>query len=97
MKKGEKLVKAMACVLLSALCMGTSVPYEAESNVDNIMSKMTLEEKIGQMITVSVENWNGENFTIMEPWVEYSEGLSSVVWNNYPNKRQSSDWIKKAN
>lgn len=78
MKKGEKLVKAMACVLLSALCMGTSVPYEAESNVDNIMSKMTLEEKIGQMITVSAENWNGENFTIMEDSVAEIIATSSV-------------------
>ena len=47
--------------------------------------------------TVPVPSARLENFTIMEPWVEYSEGLSSVVWNNYPNKRQSSDWIKKAN
>lgn len=78
MKKGEKLVKAMACVLLSALCMGTSVPYELESNVDSIMSKMTLEEKIAQMITVSAENWNDENFTIMEDKVAEIIATSSV-------------------
>lgn len=78
MKKGEKLVKAMACVLLSALCMGTSIPYEAESNVDSIMSKMTLEEKIAQMITVSAENWNDENFTIMEDKVAEIIATSSV-------------------
>ncbi len=78
MKKGEKLFKATACVLLSALFMGTSVPYQAESSADDIMSKMTLEEKIGQMITVSAENWNGENFTVMEDKVAEIIADSSV-------------------
>lgn len=78
MKRGVGLVKTMACVLLSALCLGTSVPCKAVSNVDSIMSKMTLEEKIGQMITVSAENWNGENFTIMEDSVAEIIATSSV-------------------
>lgn len=66
MKKGAKLLKAMAGVAMSVLCVSQGLPASAVSDVDSIISKMALEEKIGQMITVSVENWNGENFTIME-------------------------------
>lgn len=66
MKKGVKLLKTITGVAMSVLCVSSALPVSAVSNVDSIISKMTLEEKIGQMITVSVENWNGENFTIME-------------------------------
>lgn len=78
MKKGKKLLKAMAGIMLSALCVSTSLPVSAVSNVDSIISKMTLEEKIGQMITVSVENWNDEGFTIMEDEVAEIISVSSV-------------------
>ncbi len=78
MKKVEKLLKAMAGITLSALCISTSLPVSAVSNVDSIISKMTLEEKVGQMITVSVENWNDEGFTIMEDEVAEIISASSV-------------------
>lgn len=78
MKKGEKLLKAIAGVAMSVLCVGSALPVSAVSDVDSIISKMTLEEKIGQMITISVENWNGENFTIMEDEVSKIISENSV-------------------
>lgn len=78
MKKGERVLKAIAGIMLSALCLSTSLPVSAVSNVDNIISKLTLEEKIGQMITVSVENWNDEGFTVMEDKVAEIISASSV-------------------
>lgn len=78
MKKGERLVKAVAGVVLSALCVSTGMPVTAVGNVDSVMSKMTLDEKIGQMITVSAENWNDENFTVMEEKVADIIATSSV-------------------
>ncbi|MEE0264563.1 MAG: glycoside hydrolase family 3 N-terminal domain-containing protein [Acutalibacteraceae bacterium] len=76
MKKGIKFFKAVAGVAMSVLCIGASMPVAMATNVDSIMSKMTLEEKIGQMITVSVENWNGEGFTIME------DGVAEIISKN---------------
>ena len=78
MKKGKKLLKVMAGIMLSALCISTSLPVSATSDVDNLISKLTLEEKIGQMITVSIENWNDEGFTIMEDEVAEIISASSV-------------------
>lgn len=78
MKKGTKLMKAITGVALSALCIGSSLPVLAVNDVDSIISKMSLEEKIGQMITVSVENWNGEDFTVMESEVSKIISESSV-------------------
>ena len=78
MKKRKNVLKAIVSVAMSVLCVSTSLPALAVSDVDSIISKMTLEEKIGQMITVSVENWNGEGFTIMEDEVSKIISESSV-------------------
>lgn len=65
----EKKIKSIFGILLSVTCalscmLSSGVTVGAETN--SILSSMTLEQKIGQMITVDVTQWNGEDFTIME-------------------------------
>lgn len=62
----RKLLRAALSVVLSALCIVISIPTAGAAFADDMLSKMTLEEKIGQMITVAVRNWDGEGMTILE-------------------------------
>lgn len=61
-----KLLKSAVSIVLSALCIIISIPTAGAAFADDMLSKMTLEEKIGQMITVAVRNWDGEGMTILE-------------------------------
>ena len=59
--------KKVVSVALCALCVAVGIPTaSAADNVDTLLSKMTTEEKIAQMITVAVRQWDGEDFTVME-------------------------------
>lgn len=59
--------KAILSAVLCVICVSVGMPVAgAASDVDALISKMSMEEKIGQMITVSVRQWNEEDFTIME-------------------------------
>lgn len=62
----KKSLRVIVSVFLSILCIIVSIPVASAEGTDEILAKMTLEEKIGQMITVAVRQWNGEDFTIME-------------------------------
>lgn len=59
----KKAVSVALCVLCAAVGIPTA---SAADNVDTLLSKMTTEEKIAQMITVAVRQWDGEDFTVME-------------------------------
>lgn len=62
--------KAILSAVLCVVCVAVGMPVAgAASDVDALISKMSMEEKIGQMITVSVRQWNEEDFTIMEDQV----------------------------
>lgn len=59
--------KKAVSVALCVLCAAVGIPSAAAAdNVDTLLSKMTTEEKIAQMITVAVRQWDGEDFTVME-------------------------------
>ena len=62
----RKLLRAAVSAALSMLCIIISIPTAGAAFADDMLSKMTLEEKIGQMITVAVRNWDGEGMTILE-------------------------------
>ena len=62
----KKSLRVIVSVFLSILCIIVSIPVASAEGTDDILAKMTLEEKIGQMITVAVRQWDGEDFTIME-------------------------------
>ncbi|MEE0857942.1 MAG: glycoside hydrolase family 3 N-terminal domain-containing protein [Acutalibacteraceae bacterium] len=63
----KAVLKAVLSVMLCVLCVAVNVPVaSAVGTTDEILSKMTMEEKIGQMITVAVREWDGESLTIME-------------------------------
>ena len=62
----KKSLKITVSVVLSAMCILLGIPTACATVTDDLLSKMTLEEKIGQMMTVDVSNYNGESFTIME-------------------------------
>lgn len=60
-------LKTVLSVMLCVLCVAVSIPVaSATGTTDEILSKMSMEEKIAQMITVAVREWNGESLTIME-------------------------------
>lgn len=62
----NKGLKVIVSIILSILCIMVSIPVASAEGNDELIAKMSLEEKIGQMITVAVRQWNGEDFTIME-------------------------------
>lgn len=62
----KKNLRVIVSIVLSILCITLSIPVAGAEGTNNILAKMSLEEKIGQMITVAVRQWNSENFTIME-------------------------------
>lgn len=62
----KKIFRVIVSIVLSILCITVSIPVASAQGTDEILTKMTLEEKISQMITVAVRQWNGEDFTIME-------------------------------
>ena len=71
----KKYVKITLAVVICVMCVIANIPVaNATATVDEIIKKMSTEEKIGQMITVDIQNWNGEALTIMED--EISEIIS---------------------
>ncbi|MGL4656306.1 MAG: glycoside hydrolase family 3 N-terminal domain-containing protein [Sarcina sp.] len=49
------------------------IKIDVEKKVKEVLSKMTIEEKIGQLLMVDFRTWNGENFT------EINEEVSQVI------------------
>lgn len=71
----KKYIKITVAVVICVMCVIANIPVvNATATVDEIIKKMSTEEKIGQMITVDIQNWNGEALTIMED--EISEIIS---------------------
>ena len=71
----KKYIKITLAVVICVMCVIANIPVaNATATVDEIIKKMSTEEKIGQMITVDIQNWNGEALTIMED--EISEIIS---------------------
>lgn len=63
----KKYIKIAVAMVISVMCIIANMPVaNATATVDEIISKMSTEEKIGQMITVDISNWNGEGLTILE-------------------------------
>ena len=63
----KKYIKIAVAMVISVMCIIANMPVaNATATVDEIISKMSTEEKIGQMITVDIRNWNGEGLTILE-------------------------------
>ena len=52
------------------------VPVNASLNVEALMAKMTLREKISQLIMMDFRTWDNQNFTTM------NESVKKLIENN---------------
>lgn len=66
------LVLVMVVMLFST---AYGVADSTEKRIDRVISKMTLDEEISQMIIPAIRSWNGENITDLEAVPEVKEAL----------------------
>ena len=69
----KKLLSTVLALLLATVSITPSVHAESltpEDQAAEIVSKMTLEEKVGQMLMPDFRNWNGSGFTVMNAEVK---------------------------
>ena len=65
------IIAVLLAAMLSVPCIaGFKVDAEAEKKVDELISKMTVEEKVGQMTQVTLEVVKGEE---KDRWLELDE------------------------
>ncbi len=76
-----KFVKVLSSILVSTILAGTfaltgcASDQSPEAKASKIVSKMTLDEKISQMIIPAIRTWNEENVTDLSAVPELSEAL----------------------
>ena len=67
-KLNKLLSTALTLLLIATMSITPSVQTKAltpEDQAAEIVSKMTVEEKVGQMLMPDFRNWNGSGFTVM--------------------------------
>ena len=79
-------LKRITTLFLSLVLIVAFVPialfsdrtYAAENNnIEQIVSGMTLDEKISQMIIPAIRNWNGDNIQNLEDFPEVASALKN--------------------
>ena len=66
------LALILAGTLIMSACGGTD---PSEKKINKVVSKMTLDEKISQMIIPAIRTWNEENVTDLDAFPELKEAL----------------------
>ena len=77
MTKSVLSVALSAAILLSLTLLPGVVAKAAENDPDQIVAKMTVEEKVGQMVCVAFRSWNGEGKR--GPMVELNDKLADAI------------------
>lgn len=88
-------IKKMGMFLVSLMMLASNVTVvSAASSVDTIISKMTLKQKLAQMMVVDFRTWNNKNFTEMNTDVssllsQYDFGGVILFGENIQGKEQT--------
>lgn len=77
MTKSVLSVALSAAILLSLTLLPGVVAKAAENDPSQIVAKMTVEEKVGQMVCVAFRSWNGEGKR--GPMVELNDKLADAI------------------
>ena len=74
----KRITAAVTAAVLTAgmiFATGYSVPKDLDEKVDGVMGKMTLDEKISQMIIPAIRTWDEENITELDKAPEIKKAL----------------------
>ena len=77
MTKSVLSVALSAAILLSLTLLSGVAAKAAENDPSQILAKMTVEEKVGQMVCVAFRSWNGEG--TRGPVVELNDKLADAI------------------